>query len=266
MGAVLSAIQRLFWAQEMEIAATRAPSIPLQEPALSWNSSTAAYNTEAVLRQLGAGKSSVSIAQRGLFDLAPRSWEWPNRPEYLDLTGGVFSTTWSLQNIGASDNLYSGFINEAQYSVLAQMARSTADPALALQAFFTTLFAITYYDRIVMFDAAALSSQVTLVQVTRPLGWTAYTIVISVVLLHLLLVLLTIMIFYRAGKLSRIGNAWTAISQMIGPTTEEWIGDADKVDDKIVKARLKARGLHKTSVQIQDTQCRVQLIRKSKAS
>ena len=107
------------------------------------------------------------------------------------------------------------------------MASFTANPALAVQAFFTNLCAITYYDRIIMFDTAAPSSQVSLAQVIRPLGWAAYIAVVSVALLHLLLVLLTTLIFWRAGKLSRVGNAWTAISQTLGPSTEDWIKDAD---------------------------------------
>lgn len=125
-------------------------------------------------------------------------------PEFVDLTGGAFSTTWALD--GVRGDIYSGMINNAQYSVLAQMAESTADPALAIQAFFTTLFATTYYDRIIMFDTTAPSLQVSLVQVIRPLGWTAYTIVVTIVVSHLLLVLLTIIIFYKRWKAQPVGK------------------------------------------------------------
>ena len=247
----------------MEIHATRPASIP-PEPALFWNTATASYNTSAVLRQLGAGESSVSIAVRGIFDLAPRSWKWPTPPEFIAITGGTFSTTSALDSMPAAK--YERYINQAQYSVFTQMARFTANPALALQAFFTKLCAITYYDRIIMFDTAAPSSQVSLVQVIRPLGWAAYIAVVSVALLHLLLVLLTTLIFWRAGKLSRVGNAWTAISQILGPSTEDWIKDADTVDDKMVKKWLKARGLHETLVQVKDVQGHVQLVQKNTVS
>ena len=254
-----------FEAQEMEIHATRPASIP-PEPALFWNTATPSYNTSAVLRQLGAGESSVSIAERGIFDLAPRSWKWPKPHESTNLTGGEISTIYVLDLIGVNTELYGRFINQAQYSIFTQMAGFTANPALALQAFFTNLFAITYYDRMIMFDTAAPSSQVSLVQVIRPLGWTAYIAVVSVALLHLLLVLLTTLIFWRAGKLSRVGNAWTAISQILGPNTEDWIKDADTVDDKMVKKWLKARALHETLVQVKDVQGRVQLVQKNKVS
>ena len=252
-----------FEAQQMEIHATRPTSI-IPEPELFWNTATAAYNTSAVLRQLGAGKSSVSTAERGIFDLAPRSWKWPEPPESIALTGGTFSTTSALDLLPTA--LYERFINQAQYSIFTQMASFTANPALALQAFFMNLCAIKYYDRIIMFDTAAPSTQVSLVQVIRPLGWTAYFAVVSVALLHLLLVLLTTLIFWRVGKLSRVGNAWTAISQILGPSTENWIKDADTVDDKMAKKWLKARGLHEKLVQIKDVQGRVQLVQKNKVS
>lgn len=146
------------------------------------------------------------------------------------------------------------------------MASSTADPALARQAFFTNLFAITYYHQIIMFDTAAPSSQVSLVQVIRPLGWITYKFVVSVALSHLLLVLVTTLTFWGAGKLSRVGNAWTVVSQMLGPNTKDWIKDADTVDDKIVKTWLKARDLHETLVQVEDVEGRVQLVQKNKVS
>jgi hypothetical protein len=176
----------------------------------------------------------------------------------MDLTGGTFSTTSGLELI--RDMIYYGEVNDAQYSVLSQMARSTADPALALQAYFSTICGVIFWDRINMFDTVAPSSRVSLVQATQPLGWTSYTIVVSLVVLHCLLVF----IFHRAGKLSRIGNAWAAISQILGPTTENWIRDVDIVDDKTVSVWLKARGLHEVSVHIESIQGHVQLVTKNK--
>ncbi|KAH7303385.1 hypothetical protein B0I35DRAFT_485198 [Stachybotrys elegans] len=192
-----------FEAQEMKINATR-PSSFSPEPGILWNTSTGTYRTKEVLRQLGAGTSSDSTAGRGIFDLAPRSWQWPERPEFLPLTGGTLSTTDALQSI--TNYMYQGRMNEAQYSIFAHMATSTADPALALQAYLTTLCAICYYDRFVMFDTAAPSSQVSLVQVTQPLGWSAFISVASLA----------------------IQNAWACISQILGSPTEEWIEDMVK--------------------------------------
>ncbi|KAF5003869.1 hypothetical protein FDECE_9617 [Fusarium decemcellulare] len=231
-----------FEAQEMEINATRPIPVP-PEPILLWNTSTADYNLKAILRQLGSGPSSVSTAERSIFDLAPRSWQWPERSKDLVFTGGDFSITAALQGMSNT---------------------STRDPALTLQAFFTILCAICYYDRIIMFDTAAPSLQVSLIQVTRLLGWTAFIIVVILVVLHLLLVLLVGLIFRQAGNLSRIKNAWAAISQLLGPTTEDWIRDADMVDDKTVESWLKARGLNKTLVRVEAVQGRVQLVKKDK--
>jgi hypothetical protein len=254
-----------FEAQELNIHATRHASV-VREPTLSWNISTAAYNTEAVLRQLGADVSSIDNSERGIFNLAPRSWEWLSRPNYLSMSGGTWSTTSALENIAYTNRMYSGMINDAQYSILAHMARLTRNPALALQAYLSNLCAIAYYDRITLFDAAAPSSQTRLVQVTRPLGSAGYIAVLSTLSFHLLIVLIIVITFYRVGKLSRIGNAWSAISQVLGPATEEWIRDADMVDERTVKKWLKARGQHKTLVQVQDIDGHVQISYKDKTS
>jgi hypothetical protein len=124
---------------------------------------------------------------------------------FVFLTGGLFLITWAMDSV--SGDIYPGMINDALYSIFAQMVKLTRDPALAVQAFFTILFASTYYDRIVMFDSAAPLFQVSLVQVTRPLGWTAYIVVVGVVILHLILILLTTIVFFSSGKLSRMGNS-----------------------------------------------------------
>ncbi|KAI3567769.1 hypothetical protein IWW34DRAFT_796858 [Fusarium oxysporum f. sp. albedinis] len=257
-----------FSAQDLEINATRPASFP-PEPTVLWNTSTATYNSKDVLRQFGAGTSRDSTARRGIFDLAPRSWQWPGQPgtdDFKKVDSGSFSTTDAITWVASPDIWYRGRVNEAQYSIFTHMARSTANPALALQAYFTTLCAICYYERIIMFDTAAPSSRVSLIKVTRPLGWTAFIIVASVVMLHLLLVLLAILIFRRSGNLSRIQNAWASISQLLGPTTESWIRDADTVDDKTIKSWLKDRGLNKTLVRVEHVQSRVQLVEKEKVS
>jgi hypothetical protein len=251
-----------FEGQEMEVDVTRHETFA-PEPTMHWDTSSASYDIREVQQQLGAVLPRHSTAKRGIFDLTPRSWEWLKRPEFVDLTGGAFSTTDGLEVVGY-DDIYEGMVNDAQYSILAYITAYTGDPALALQAYFTTLCAICYYDRIIMFDTAAPSSQVSLVQVTRPLGWAVFIIVAGVAVLHILLVLVVIIIFRRAGSFSRIENAWTSISQLLGPATESWIRDADTVDDKTVKSWLKDRGLHKTLVRIEHVQSRVQLVEKDK--
>ncbi|KAI1047608.1 hypothetical protein LB505_012691 [Fusarium chuoi] len=251
-----------FEGQEMEVDVTR-PETFVPEPTMHWDTASASYDIREVQQQLGASLPRYSTTKRGIFDLTPRSWKWPKRPEFVDLTGGAFSTTDALELVG-SDNIYEGMVNDAQYAILAYITAYTRDPALALQAYFTTLCAICYYDRIIMFDTAAPSSQVSLVQVTRPLGWTVFIIVAGIAVVHILLVLVVIFIFRRAGSFSRIENAWTTISQLLGPATESWIRDADTVDDKTVKSWLRDRGLDKTLVRIEHVQGRVQLAEKDK--
>ncbi|KAF5243251.1 hypothetical protein FANTH_8260 [Fusarium anthophilum] len=251
-----------FEGQEMEVDVMR-PETFSPEPLMRWNTSSASYDIREVQNQLGVGLPRNSTANRGIFDLKPRSWKWPKRPKFLNLTGGAFSTTDALEGVGDKDT-YNAIANNAQYSTLAYITAYTEDPALALQAYFTTLCAICYYDRIIMFDRAGPSSQISLVQAIRPLGSTAAITVAIIAMLHILLVIVITMIFRRTGGFSRIGNAWTSVSQLLGPHTDGWIKDADTADDKAVKSWLKDRGMDETSVQINLFENRVQLIKKEK--
>tara|TARA_R110002003_G_scaffold59_28_gene5402 strand:- start:1120 stop:2043 length:924 start_codon:yes stop_codon:yes gene_type:complete len=249
-----------FDAQELDIHATRSP--PIQpEPTITWSIPDAAYDTAAVLQQLDYSKPPAS---RGLFNVATRSWEWPNRERKMLSGSARYATTDALEKV--KNDIYGAMINKAQYAIFTRIARSTRNPALALQAYFTTLCAITYRDRINTFDKAAPSTRVSLVQATRPQGWTGYIIVASVLGIHLVLVLVVTLLFCRAGKLSRVGNAWAAVSQLLGPATEDWIRDVDLFDDKTVEKWLKANEKHDMVVQLDEVDRRVIFVSKDKVS
>ncbi|KAH7233726.1 hypothetical protein BKA59DRAFT_461178 [Fusarium tricinctum] len=225
-----------FKAQEMEINATRAAS-SAPEPTVLWNTSTATYDIKE---------------------------KWNKRPEFMILTGGAFSTVRALEAVGL-DDMYKTTLNAAQYSIFTSIATYTADPSLALQAYFTTICALCYYDRITMFDKAVASLQVSLVQATQLLGWTAFIIVAGMTVLYLLLVLVIISLFRRAGSLSQIGDAWASVSQLLGPTTDSWIRNAGAVKDSMIKSWLKDNGLDRILVRVEYSQTCVELVKKEKA-
>ncbi|KAH7069853.1 hypothetical protein BKA63DRAFT_519672 [Paraphoma chrysanthemicola] len=249
-----------FDAQELDIHATRSlPAHP--EPTISWSIPDAAYDTTEILQQLDPIRSAES---RGLFTLAPRSWEWTYRTGKVLSSSARYATTEALSKV--KDNIYGTMINRAQYAAFTRIARSTRNPALALQAYFTTLCAIAYRDRMNTFDKAASSMRVSLVQVTRPKGWMGYTIVVSVLGIHLVVVIVVTLLFCRAGKLSRVGNAWAAVSQLLGPATEDWIRDVNSRDDKMMGRWLKENGKEGVLVQLEEVDGRVIVVRKDKVS
>jgi hypothetical protein len=65
---------------------------------------------------------------------------------------------------------------------------------------------------------------------------------------------------------SQIGNAWSSVSQLLGPTTEDWIRDVHKINDNAVELRLRSHGTHNTLVQVKELRGRVQLVEKVKVS
>jgi hypothetical protein len=246
-----------FSARDVNITATRRTPFR-SEPTMSWDVRKAVWAADDVLRQLD---TNPSIEERGIFEL---DLSLNGGYSFFDHDSDPFSTVQALDHV--KDHILPGMVNQAQYTVFSQMAVRTGNPALALQAYFTTLCATAYYDRILTFDKAAPSTRMLLTQVTRPLGWAGYIIVLSVLVVHLLWVVIITLIFLRTGKLSRVGNAWAVVSQLLGPETEAWIRDVDTLDDKAVKKWLKARGKHNVLVQLEGVEGRVVVVSKDKMS
>ncbi|KAM5523933.1 hypothetical protein FOXYSP1_14276 [Fusarium oxysporum f. sp. phaseoli] len=163
------------------------------------------------------------------------------------------------------DPLYAGTINSAQISIFSDVAMCTKSPAIALEAYFTRLCSICF-DRIATFDIVGSSMQVSLVQATRQLGWSAFISVLVVVVTHLILVLLVILMSRLSGVPGRFQNVWASISQLLRSVTEDWIREADRVDDKTLELWLNDLGLHNVLLGIEYVQCRVYLVNKRKVS
>ncbi|KAK2685419.1 hypothetical protein QWA68_015621 [Fusarium oxysporum] len=249
-----------FQAQGMENNATRTTP-RLAEPSLVWDPPTAKCNTKTVLQQLGTTTSEIPIAQRRTFHFAsPLRRKQPNSlvsGDSMETNDGMYSADW--------DPLYAGMVNSAQFSIFSDVAMCTKNPAIALQAYFTRLCSICF-DRIAMFDMVGSSMQVSLVQATRQLGWSAFISVLVVVMTHLILVLLVILMSRLSGVPGRFQNVWASISQLLGSVTEDWIREADTVDDKTVELWLNDLGLHNVLLGIEYVQCRVYLVNKQKVS
>ncbi|TVY64924.1 hypothetical protein Focb16_v016514 [Fusarium oxysporum f. sp. cubense] len=90
--------------------------------------------------------------------------------------------------------------------------------------------------------------------------------VLVVVMTHLILVLLVILMSRLSGVPGRFQKVWASISQLLRSVTEDWIREADTVDDKIVELWLNDLGLHNVLLGIEYVQCRVYLVNKQKVS
>jgi hypothetical protein len=249
-----------FAAREMKAPALRQTPVP-REPVLSWDVNEATWAADDILRQLD---TSHSIEERGVFDLDIWSYDVDvgrsERPKRYDRISSDYSTVEALDLV--RDNIYAEAANKAQYTVFSQLALSTGNPALALQAYFTTLCATAYYNRIITFDKAASSTRTSLTQVNKPLGWAGFIIVLTGLLVHLFMVIAITLLFLRAGKMSLVDNAWAAVSQLLGPETEDWIKEVDKLDDRTIKKWLEARGEHDILVQLKEVNARMVVVSK----
>lgn len=211
---------------------------PHTEPVIGWDTDAQKFDTEAIRQQLGATREPSSLESRGIFSLNPlHSWsaplikdgptmpnivtesantEWDGMPNYIMLmcqkcTPGANSSNWE-------------WIHQAQCAVFGDIVQETGHPALALQAQFTTLFALAYFDHAVPFDYTAPATTVYFVQALMPTSRTGFVAVCCLLALHLSIVGLTALLFRSKAPDSFIGDAWVAVAQLMGEGMEYWNG------------------------------------------
>ena len=244
------------------------------EAVSSWDHNTSTFDTFAPRRQLGAtvNKDTLTPSDRGIFSLrAMSSWlkeEGPDNPKFTvpeQILNGVFA---DLPFGGHSVALCSfcwgpsSIINMEYSAVFLDILKDTQSPALAIQAFLTTLIGMSYYDSIVQFDYEASGTIVLNTSVLKPTGWKYFIIVLAVTIIHLFLVALVMILFVMRSKYSLIGSAWSAIAQVRSPEIEVWIERAEKKNDRAVEKILNATGRGDILVGVGDIGYRRRLISK----
>jgi hypothetical protein len=267
-----------FEAQELTVKATR-DVVNYTEATIGWHNSTKAFETHSIRQQLGATTPRQPFINRGTFHLAPRSWEFPQETVNPDGSFNVISIptdpSYALLAIRELEYNYSMLmcrwcqsnfatglrINREQSAVFTDIMRDTNDPALALQAQFTTLFGMSYYDHVYQFDYSAPAIIVSYVDVLKPDGWRLFYAVI-VAAAHLTLVFLVTALFASGGKFSLLNNAWSVVAQLQGAEMESWVESADLVKDKAVKRRMKNAGMDKVLVGVDSVEGMIQVVRK----
>jgi len=252
-------------AKKMYITATRNGNHD-NEPLPKWNSTLHSYDTSTVRRQLGAA-NVASQDDRGIFTLqlpaffnaASLAENTSNIPltalaELNPTKGKPFPDT-NLSTLtilmcryrpGDADR----FANPLHIAVFNDIVRDTRHPALALQSLYTTLFGMTYYDRLEQFNISAQATTVQKVEVERPVTHIFYSIMFAVYILHLALVGLTTALFCIHCKYSLLSNFWACRAQIWSPDTEIWLRQADTADDRTVRRWMKAAGKAKIRVRM----------------
>lgn len=113
--------------------------------------------------------------------------------------------------------------NREQAAIFNDILRDTMNPALALQAHFTNLLTMSYYDHQVLYDLREDVAVVRDVTVIYPVGRKSFIIVFILSMLHLTVVGFVTVLFYLRTKHVLLGNSWSPIAQLWSPESDVWL-------------------------------------------
>ena len=126
--------------------------------------------------------------------------------------------------------------------------QNTSNPALALQAYVTTIFQQVYYGDVPEFGVYAPSESQSFVSVLVPRGFLGLIGVTVVLGVHLLLVLGAIMLFRKQTRYSMIKNSWQSVTQTFSPDTQRLFATTSLLSDTEIEKLLESHGQDKTRV------------------
>ncbi|KAF4337436.1 hypothetical protein FBEOM_8684 [Fusarium beomiforme] len=189
----------------------------------------------SVLKQLGIGVSPSNLEARGLLNLeihdGPFSMvtsgneEW-DESVYRMIHSMLFeysiSGGWTFNNaalVGWFDTVANWPAHPEHSHLIQSVLQETNDPAQAVQALFFRFYQMIYHDILPYFTQQQSVTTVNAKQILIPSQRTGLIIVLSGVILHLALTLITVAMFIASTKCSLLGNAWYAVAQIVSPET-----------------------------------------------
>lgn len=235
------------------------------EPTIGLDTATGQYDTRAIRHQLGAADAPATLESRGIYSLEPRPWakpwDWDQNQETLPFLYMEYARAGLEQPDGGGDYIYNfsmvlcllcvspdnettfRMIETTQAAIFNDIVRKTGHPALGLQARYTTLFGMVYYDHVALFDYSAPTKTFNFVQALTPTAWRGFVIMIATLALHFLTIAVAVSFFASDGSQSLVGSAWAAVAQLRGGVIEEWIARAGSVRDRAIVTEMQRSGV-----------------------
>ncbi|KLU90968.1 hypothetical protein MAPG_09493 [Magnaporthiopsis poae ATCC 64411] len=212
-----------------------------QEPSPRWGSE---YGGETVRDFLGATLYRRAPEDRGVLRL--RSWPAKRRPKE-SRDAGKFNFIWNavLPNSFSRDIIPLDILTYPARSIIVPhqghvnliydvMAHTGNNAALALQALFTTLMQMAYYDYLAESDVIATTTTVFSQDVVIPRRWTGFYSFCGLFAAHLVLMLVVTAIFVEEIRMSLLGNAWHAVAQVVAGVPDLQVAEfKEKTDDQV---------------------------------
>jgi hypothetical protein len=267
-----------FVASSLLIMATR-PERAYSEPVVTWNSTTQTFDTVSARHELGALALKPPILDRGIF-LLKNQTSWDAEPSNATALGSnlvflalssylQFNTTvlmcahcLSAVNSMVSQTTAPLAAHLHHVAIFNDILRDTRNPALALQAHFTTLFGMAYYDHLVQFDLQGPAILVQSMSVSRPIQKKFFWIVVGVNLVHVCIVGLICSWFCGSGRWLLLGGNWQVLGLMGDEDAEGLLRKVGGGRDEVVRRRIADLGFEGQRVGVRRVGRRVRILRK----
>ncbi|KAL1613943.1 hypothetical protein SLS54_010153 [Diplodia seriata] len=233
-----------------DVSASRAGGAA--EPRFKWDANSAQFDTADVQKQLGVDMPVNTHQDRGILTLA--DWQEPaDRPSHaaplnqlLDDQSNGASYTLCQHCVRADADATS--VHRTLITLFQDIFVATANPALALQALFTTVSQMNYYSLLSEFDRARNASVTPFVTVSVPQRWTGFAAVAGLVIAHFICGALVMLLFLKKCRCSMLGQLWRCIAQIRSGDTDVVLKKASVATDDDIRVWLKEHGKGETRV------------------
>ncbi|KAL0263765.1 hypothetical protein SLS55_002747 [Diplodia seriata] len=220
------------------------------EPTFEWEEASQQYDTSGIRKQLGIHDPPLSNHERGILSLAEEDWREDQRYYYpsMDLFQQQLNHSIVLCRRCLTSSTESSRAHRTLTALFQDVFVATNNPALALQALFTTVSQMTYYSMLSEFDLRGNASVTLFVPVSIPQRWTGFTIVVGLVAAHLVCGTLVMVLFFRKCQCSMLGQVWRCIAQVRSGDTDVVLKKASVATDDDIRVWLKKHGKGETRV------------------
>ncbi|EQB57530.1 hypothetical protein CGLO_02319 [Colletotrichum gloeosporioides Cg-14] len=236
------------------------------ELSLSWDNVKDVYETASIRDQyINLGDDKASRNMRGTLDLDGKTrWELRNNMSLEDGGSQYDLSNWMIFNSVSGGLPYMNLNGVAEtFEVLAggilvpgafspyavhyahaalfqDVVKTTGKLTQGLQALFTVLRQMAYYENSPYFNHESMAVMTTSSEKLIPTQWTGFIVVAVTITAHLILLTIITVLFLGWTKASWLGNVWASLSQVVSSETEDLIDRSTDKNDEAVEKMIMA--------------------------
>lgn len=216
------------------------------------------YDTSGVQKMMGVDGADLTLEQRQLLTIVPPT-NW--NASRMDNRHNTKSHSFIQEVLNKDEDGDYSFqlvpwsipkdaMHRNHVTLLQHVLSRSGNPALAMQALWTILLELAYYDLLPLNNIKAPANYGLSEEVLIPVRWNCFAAVMGILGLHILLVFTALVLFVTRTEMSLLGNAWQAVSQVLSTDTADAIHHGAMATDDEVKDTFKNSGISDGRIRI----------------